>query len=200
MDLPLYALPRSLQPNPVLIILSGGGMPMSSNRTKWPVGGGAVGLQPGWFQGHSNALFYINMGEGTVPLNYSLPMQTVFGITGPTNDLYNGSICIPQVPLPVNYTAVVGANATIQVIELAQHGASLFSVSSYHSSVPIKEATEKTPRTNSLPAVRGHHLRRTGRSRTSHAGQLLQFFRHLLPRHLLHQSELRGVGVLAGNE
>ena len=106
----------------------GGGMPMSTNRTKWPVKGGAVGLQPGWFSGHANALMYINLGDGTVPDNYSLPMQTVFGIVGPQNTLYNGSICIPQVPLPVNYTAVVGANATIQIIETAQHGAALYNV------------------------------------------------------------------------
>ncbi len=104
-------------------------MEMSVNRTKWPVGGGAVGVQPGWFQGHSNALMYINLGDGTVPQNYSLPMQTVFGIVGPDNLEYNGSICMPQVPLPANYTAVVGANATIQIIEIAQHGAALYNVS-----------------------------------------------------------------------
>jgi len=104
-------------------------MPMSTNRTKWPVGGGAVGIQPGWFSGHENALFYINLGNGTVPENYSLPMQTVFAIVGPSNVLYDGSICIPQVPLPVNYTAVVGQNATIQIIETAQHGAALYNVS-----------------------------------------------------------------------
>ena len=102
---------------------------MSENRTKWPVGGGAIGLQPGWFSGHANALFYINLGDGTVPGNYSLPMQTVFGITGPTNVIYNGSICLPQVPLPANYTAIIGQNATIQVIETAQHGAALYNVS-----------------------------------------------------------------------
>lgn len=104
-------------------------MPMSTNRTKWPVTGGAVGLQPGWFSGHSNALMYINLGDGTVPMNYSLPMQTVFGIVGPDNVQYNASICMPQVPLPVNYTAVVGNNATIQIIETAQHGAALYNVS-----------------------------------------------------------------------
>ena len=129
MDLPLYNLHLSPILYTLLTTLQGGGMPMSTNRTKWPVGGGAVGIQPGWFQGHSNALFYINLGVGTVPENYSLPMQTVFGIVGPTNVLYNGSICIPQVPLPVNYTAVVGQNATIQIIETAQHGAALYNVS-----------------------------------------------------------------------
>ena len=102
---------------------------MSSNRTKWPVGGGAVGVQPGWFQGHSMALMYINLGDGTVPQNYSLPMQTVFGIMGPNNTAYIGNICMPQVPLPANYTAVVGNNATIQVVEAAQHGAALYNVS-----------------------------------------------------------------------
>ena len=104
-------------------------MEMSTNRTKWPVGGGAVGLQPGWFSGHANALLYINLGDGTVPENYSLPMQTVFGIVGPANVEYNGSICMPQVPLPANYTAVIGNNATIQIIEIAQHGAALYNVS-----------------------------------------------------------------------
>lgn len=104
-------------------------MPMSTNRTKWPVTGGAIGLQPGWFNGHANALMYINLGEGTVPRNYSLPMMQVFGIVGPSNVLFDGSICLPQVPLPVNYTAVVGQNATIQIIETAQHGAALYNVS-----------------------------------------------------------------------
>ena len=104
-------------------------MRISQNRTLWPVTGGAVGVQPGWFPGHSSAFFYINMGEGNVPPNYSLPMQSVFEITGPTNVLYNGSFCLPQVPLPVNYTAVIGQNATIQVIETAQHGAALYNVS-----------------------------------------------------------------------
>lgn len=108
---------------------TGGGMPMSTNRTKWPVSGGAIGIQPGWFQGHFNALFYINLGDGTVPENYSLIMQPVFSIVGPTNTAYNGSFCLPQVPLPANYTAVIGNNATIQVIEAAQHGAALFNVS-----------------------------------------------------------------------
>ena len=107
----------------------GGGMPMSTNRTRWPVTGGAIGIQPGWFQGHINALFYINLGDGTVPENYSLIMQPVFSIVGPVNVAYNGSFCLPQVPLPVNYTAQIGANATIQIIEAAQHGAALFNVS-----------------------------------------------------------------------
>ncbi|MCJ1429354.1 hypothetical protein MMC29_007267 [Sticta canariensis] len=110
----------------LLIFQKGGGMRISQNRTLWPVSGGAIGIQPGWFPGHSSAFFYINLGEGNIPQNYSLPMQSVFQILGPTNVLYNGSFCLPQVALPVNFTAVIGNNATIQVIETAQHGAALY--------------------------------------------------------------------------
>lgn len=121
-----------------------GGMPMSTNRTKWPVTGGAIGVQPGWFQGHYNALVYINLGEGTVPENYSLIMQPAFGIVGPDNLAYNGSFCLPQVPLPANFTAVIGNNATIQVIEAAQHGAALFNCVDITFADP-KDVEEVTP-------------------------------------------------------
>ncbi|KAG9193317.1 hypothetical protein G6011_03352 [Alternaria panax] len=103
-----------------------GGMPMSQNRTKWPLKGGAISIQPGWFPGHSLAMFYINMGFGNEPLNYSHTMLPVFQIQGPSNQQYPGQFCLPQVPLPANYTPQVGDNATIQVIELAQHGAALY--------------------------------------------------------------------------
>ncbi|KAH9881106.1 hypothetical protein J1614_001600 [Plenodomus biglobosus] len=103
-----------------------GGMPMSQNRTKWPIKGGALSIQPGWFPGHALALFYINMGYGNEPLNYSHAMLPVFQITGPSNHQYEGTFCLPQVPLPANYTPQIGDNATIQVIELAQHGAALY--------------------------------------------------------------------------
>ena len=117
----------------------GGGMQSSKNRTLWPVGGGAVGFQPGWFSGHASAFLYINLGDGTLPENFSMIMQPVFEITGPQNTIYPGSICLPHVSLPVNYTAVIGHNATIQVIELAQHGAALYNVS---PSPPSRHQTE----------------------------------------------------------
>jgi hypothetical protein len=107
----------------------GGGMPTSQNRTKWPLKGGALSIQPGWFPGHALAMFYVNMGYGNEPLNFSHTMLPVFQITGPSNQQYDGTFCLPQVPLPANYTPQVGDNATIQVIELAQHGAALYNVS-----------------------------------------------------------------------
>ena len=105
-------------------------MPTTENRTEWPVGGGAVAFQPGWFQGHAQAVLYINLGDDTQPANMSLPMLGATGLIGPSNEAYpNSSVCFPQVPLPPNYRTDVGRNATIQVIMLAQHGAALYSVS-----------------------------------------------------------------------
>ena len=105
-------------------------MKVTTNRTYWPTTGGAVALQPGWFEGHSTALMYINLGEGTTPKNYSLPMQPVFEIVGPNNDPYPGlEMCLPQVSPPENLTVHDGDNATIQIVMNAKHGAALFSVS-----------------------------------------------------------------------
>ncbi|CAG8955771.1 hypothetical protein HYFRA_00011640 [Hymenoscyphus fraxineus] len=109
-----------------------GGHYTTTNRTKWPITGGAISLQPGWFQGHGTAFFYMNMGFGTDgpdngPPNMSFPMVPVFQIVGPSKNPYPGSFCLPQVPLPANVTVKPGDNATIQVVETALHGAALYS-------------------------------------------------------------------------
>jgi hypothetical protein len=104
-------------------------MPLSTNRTKWPITGGAVSFQPGWFSGHQTAFIYINIGPGTEPQNMSFPMVPVFQITGPTNNAYPGTFCLPQVPLPPTLKFNIGDNATIQIVEAAVHGAALYNVS-----------------------------------------------------------------------
>lgn len=103
-------------------------MPRSYNRTKWPVNGGGVAFQPGWFPGHETALIYVNIGLGTIPENMSHPVVSPFQITGPTNNPYPGTVCLPQVPLPANISVKAGDNATIQVVETAKHGAALYNV------------------------------------------------------------------------
>jgi hypothetical protein len=103
-------------------------MPTSTNRTKWPVQGGAISIQPGWFQGHQTAFFYFNLGLGATPPNMSHPMLPPFQIIGPSADPYPGTFCLPQVPLPANITVNVGDLATIQVVETAKHGAALYNV------------------------------------------------------------------------
>jgi len=104
-----------------------GGLPTAQNRTKWPVTGGALAFQPGWFNGHQTAFIYVNIGLGTEPLNMSHPMVPVFQLTGPSNNMYPGTFCLPQVPLPANITYNIGDNATIQIVETAVHGAALYS-------------------------------------------------------------------------
>lgn len=114
---------------------TGGGHPLLGNRTYWPTTGGAIALQPGWFQGHQTAFMYINLGYGTDgpdggPPNMSNPMVSPFQIIGPSANPYPGTICLPEVPLPANASVKAGDNATIQVVEIAKHGAALFSVCS----------------------------------------------------------------------
>lgn len=60
----------------------------------------------------------------------SNPMLAPIQILGPTNGPYPGTVCFPQVPLPKDANVKAGDKATIQVVELAVHGAALYSVCS----------------------------------------------------------------------
>lgn len=116
-------------------------MPITQNRTLWPVKGGAVSVQPGWFPGHANALVYLNIGinepGNDAPANMSHNVIKDIAITGPSNEMYGGQFCFPQVPMPRGADLKVGDNITIQVIETAQHGAALYSVSLLLPSLPL---------------------------------------------------------------
>jgi hypothetical protein len=168
-------------------------MPVTTNRTLWPIGGGAVAIQPGWFQGHATAFFYINLGFGTGgpgggPPNMSFPMVPVFQITGPSKGPYPGTFCLPQISLPANTTVNVGDNATIQVVETAVHGAALFNVSPQGEPNSAQEELYLT-----IHAVRGHNLREPRRRTRSQRHELLQLVRHWLQQrlHELDKSLLR---------
>ena len=115
-------------------------MEATTNRTYWPTKGGAIAFQPGWFQGHATANVYVNMGFGTEgpadgppggPPNMSFPMVPPFQLLGPSKNPYPGTVCLPQVPLPQDTEVKAGDNATIQIVELAVHGAALYSVCSH---------------------------------------------------------------------
>lgn len=103
-----------------------GGQRVTTNRTKWPIDGGALSIIPGWNAGHPTSFFYINMGYGTAPPNMTNIMVPVFQITAPSRDPFPGHFCLPDLPLPRNATVKVGDNATVQVIQVALHGASLY--------------------------------------------------------------------------
>ena len=133
-------------------------MSTTTNRTFWPTTGGAVAFQPGWFQGHATAYLYVNLGFGTDgpdggPQNMSNPMVPPFQLIGPSKNPYPGTVCLPQVPLPQGATVKAGDNATIQVVELAVHGAALYSVSSSSLS-PLVLVQETVPLTfSALPSA-----------------------------------------------
>ncbi|GKT45829.1 uncharacterized protein ColSpa_06010 [Colletotrichum spaethianum] len=71
---------------------------------------------------------YINIGLGEEPKNYTTVMVPRFLLTGPTNEEYEGTFCLPKVPIPKGATLREGDMASIQVVQAAQHGATLFSI------------------------------------------------------------------------
>ncbi|KAF5498013.1 Uncharacterized protein CGCS363_v008570 [Colletotrichum siamense] len=104
-----------------------GGLNVTQNRTHWPLEGGAIALQPGYNNGHQSALMYVNIGLGEVPSNFTTVMVPMFHLTGPTNEAYDGTVCLPHVPLPRSVEPKEGDLATIQVVQAARHGGALFS-------------------------------------------------------------------------
>ncbi len=135
---------------------------MSQNRTYWPISGGAVAFQPGWFAGHGTALMYVNLGLGENPQNYSMPMVPVFEIIGLSDNPYPGTVCLPQVPLPAGVTPKNGDLASIQIVEAAKHGAGMFSVRRPFLPVHAISGCPATALilTTAAFAVRRHHLHR----------------------------------------
>ncbi|SPO00800.1 uncharacterized protein DNG_03548 [Cephalotrichum gorgonifer] len=111
-----------------------GGLGLSRNRTYWPTTGGSLAFQPGWFSGHATAFLHINIGLDTDgpdggPMNFTTPLVKPWQLLGPSNGPYPGTLCLPDVKVPENLGIKAGDNATIQIVELAAHGASLFSCS-----------------------------------------------------------------------
>lgn len=103
-------------------------MKTTTNRTNWPISGGALSIIPGWNAGHPTSFFYVNMGFGTEPPNMTNIINPIFQITGPSADPFPGTFCLDDLPLPKNASVKPGDNATIQVIQVALHGASLYNV------------------------------------------------------------------------
>lgn len=131
-------------------------------------------------------------GPDNGPWNMSFPMVPPFQILGPSKNPYPGTVCLPQVPLPANTTVKAGDNATIQVVELAVHGASLFSVS-FCPAPPVCPCFPPPVADLKPFLVRRHHLCRARRRapRGRQRDKLLQQQRHWL-RGRLHHRHPRG--------
>ena len=113
-------------------------------------------------------------------------MVPEFQLLGPSNSPYPGTVCLPQVPLPKDVKVKAGDKATIQVVELAQHGAALYSVCSFDIVLFFWVAGVLTR----MP-VRRHHLRGPGRreDRRGQRIQLLQQQRARLRGHVYHHGQ-----------
>ncbi|KAK4244307.1 hypothetical protein C7999DRAFT_17419 [Corynascus novoguineensis] len=120
-----------------------GGLTVTTNRTRWPLAGGAVAFQPGWFTGHDTALIYINIGLGGQPNNYSWPI-TKLHLDGPSDNPYPGTVCLPKVTLPAEVRSRIksGDLASIQVVEAAEHGAGLFTCADIIFTADVNEVPE----------------------------------------------------------
>jgi hypothetical protein len=170
-------------------------MPTTKNRTYWPTTGGALAFQPGWFSGHQTAMIYVNIGFGNEgpadnpdlqgPPNMSHPLIPPFQILGPTKNPYPGTVCLPQVPMAADVHPKPGDLATIQLVELAVHGAALYSVcfvpSDSLGALCFQDDSALTD-VCSVFLVRRYHLRRARRpeDRACQRDQLLQQHRYRL--------------------
>ncbi|KAH8844086.1 hypothetical protein MCOR27_008561 [Pyricularia oryzae] len=105
-----------------------GGLGPTTNRSFYPLTGGAFAVQPGWFRGHSESLWYINLCLEAEPRNCSLPITSVFRVRGPVGDNpFPGTFCLPYLPLPAGLGLKAGDRASIQAVQTHVHGAPAYS-------------------------------------------------------------------------
>ena len=92
----------------------------TTNRTAWPIEGGAVAFTPT----HPWAQTYINLGLGDGVTRFNVTLMPAF------NQTSNGTICFPHVTLPADMMASVkeGDLASIQIVQLSQSGGALYNV------------------------------------------------------------------------
>jgi hypothetical protein len=99
----------------------------STNRTMWPLTGGSLNLD----LHHQWTYYFVNLGLGTdyPTFNITLTEQLL-------NETGIGTLCVPQIVLPVGVRISDGQNASIQVVTVGQSGSALYNVSDYRI-VPI---------------------------------------------------------------
>ena len=165
-----------------------GGMPTSRNRTLWPVQGGAVALQPGWFQGHATAFFYMNLGLGTTPPNMSHVMVPAFQIIGPTSQPYPGTNSPTSFKHPLALTNTIVHRLLLPPPSAPPH--------QHHGECRRQrhDPSDRDGRPRRRPLqLRRHHVREPGRRARGQLLQLLQLDRHRL-RARLHDQRARQFG------
>ncbi|KAK2839325.1 hypothetical protein FQN49_006250 [Arthroderma sp. PD_2] len=94
-----------------------GGVNVTTNRTQWPVDGGAILFKPT----HHWALTYVNLGLGD---NDSVIFDTTL-VPG-FNQTGNGTFCFPKISIPADLGIQDGVNASLQLVQVSEGGSSLY--------------------------------------------------------------------------
>lgn len=100
-----------------------------NNRTQWPATGGSLRLEVH----HPWALTYVNLGIGTNVSSFNISLVNSFNQTG------NGTFCLKETgkaalaaglaTAGLNASSLEGQQASLQIIQIASTGASLYNVS-----------------------------------------------------------------------
>lgn len=120
-----------------------------TNRTLWPLEGGAVAFKPG----HPWAQTYINLGLGGNVTRFNITLVPPF------NQTSNGTFCLPNIRLPGSVAVTEGDLGTIQVIQLSTSGGALYNVCSpLIPSLPPFSPGRCALEADGEYSVRGYHL------------------------------------------
>jgi len=88
-----------------------------TNRTAWPLNGGAVSLD----LHHPWTYVFVNLGIGTDYPSFNISLTpSLLNVTG------NGTFCVPAVTLPSGVAISEGTNASIQVVTSGASGSALY--------------------------------------------------------------------------
>jgi len=74
---------------------------------------------------HSVSSVFVNLGLGENVTNFNYTLTQNFW-----NETGNGTLCVPNLPLPVGLTVTDGTKASLQVVTLGDKGNALYNVSS----------------------------------------------------------------------
>ena len=100
--------------------IGGGVSPNAGNRTDWPVQGGSLSLD----LHHPWTYVFVNLGLGDNVTNFNYTLTPSFW-----NETGNGTLCVPQLPLPAGLAPADGSKGSIQVVTLGASGSALYNVS-----------------------------------------------------------------------
>ncbi|KAJ9155848.1 hypothetical protein NKR19_g4394 [Coniochaeta hoffmannii] len=89
----------------------------SGNRTDWPLTGGSLKLE----LHHAWSYVFVNLGLGENVTNFNYTLTQNFW-----NETGNGTLCVPNLPLPVGLTVTDGTKASLQVVTLGDKGNALY--------------------------------------------------------------------------